>query len=204
MSSQEQSYAIFGGSFNPLHMGHLIIAQEAWHRFDLSQVIFVPASRNPLKEEPENSATPDLRLAMVRSVCDKDVRFRVEASEIRRGGKSYTIETVENIASRMPDAKIYLLLGIDTALQLEDWKEPQKLGEHCTVVVCNRPEELHREDEAVEILRRLQLPFELMPVPSIGISSSNIRKRLRMGKPIRYMVPDEVAEYIHQHNLYRD
>jgi nicotinate-nucleotide adenylyltransferase len=193
---------ILGGSFNPVHMAHLVLAQEAWFRLDLARVIFVPAAQNPLKDSPPEGASDDDRLALLRLVVDKDSRFSLDAHEIRRGGISYTIDTLRRLAALHHAAELYLLVGADAAMSLPEWKEIRAFRELCTVVICNRPGEPNFATGLPPQIAELELRYEFMPITPLDISASQIRKRLRIGKPIRYLVPDAVAEYIHRHNLY--
>jgi nicotinate-nucleotide adenylyltransferase len=193
---------ILGGTFNPLHHGHLIVAQEAWYRYELGRVILVPAARNPLKAEEPEGATPDQRLKMLKLIEDEDSRFSVDAVELRQGGPSYTIYTLKRVRDLHKDAELYLLLGADAALTLPQWKDVQKYGELCMVVVCDRPGHASFRDGIPQELKDLGLRIEFMPIPEMEVSATDIRKRIRMGKPIRYLVPDCVAEYVHQQKLY--
>jgi nicotinate-nucleotide adenylyltransferase len=193
---------ILGGSFNPVHFAHLAMAQEAWYRLELASVLLVPVARNPLREGPPEGATDEQRLAMLRLVCHEDSRFIVDASEVRQGGTSYTIETLKRLKSRNPDAELYLLIGADSALSLPRWKDIREFGELCAIVVCNRPGEADLSAGFPQELLDLELRLEYMPLPPLAISSSEIRRRIRLGKPVRYFVPDAVAEYIHEQQLY--
>ncbi len=193
---------ILGGSFDPPHIAHLMIAQEAWYRFELSHVCMIPAFQNPLKEA-EIGASAEQRMAMLRLACEADARFRVEGLEIRRGGKSYTIDTLRQLAQREPGSELYLLMGSDAAETLPQWKDVQQFGELCTIAVFSRPGEAALSGELAASLRGLGLRFEFMPVPGMDVSSSDIRRRVRQNRPIRYFVSDSVAEYIHMGALYR-
>lgn len=193
---------ILGGSFNPVHVAHMILAQEAWHRLELSRVLFIPASQNPLKPEPPAGASDDQRLAMLKLALGQDSRFCVDAWELRRGGVSYTIDTLRRLASLHLGAELYLLVGADAALTLADWKDVRDFRALCTVVICNRPGEPDLSAGLPLDLAELDLRYEFMPLPPLAISASEIRKRIRLGKPVRYFVADAVAEFIHRHKLY--
>jgi nicotinate-nucleotide adenylyltransferase len=195
---------ILGGSFNPVHIAHMVLAQEAWYRMELSRVIFVPVAHNPLKDEPPAGASDDERLALLKLALDKDSRFCVDALEIRRGGLSYTIDTLQRLAMVHAQAELYLLVGADSALTLPQWKDVRAFRELCTVVICNRPGETDFRAGLPPELKELDLRYEYMPIPPLAISASEIRKRVRMGKPVRYLVHDGVAEFIHKHSLYSD
>lgn len=193
---------ILGGTFNPVHQAHLVLAQEAWFRFELTRVIFVPAAQNPLKDTPPQGAKDEERLTLLKLALDKDHRFSVDAHEIRRGGISFTIDTLHRLAALHPAAELYLLVGADAALSLPKWKDILAFRELCTIVICSRPGEYDFSTGLPLEVEQLGLRCELMPLIPLDISSSMIRKRIRMGKPVRYLVPDAVAEYIHRHSLY--
>lgn len=193
---------ILGGSFNPVHIAHMILAQEAWHRLELSRVLFVPAAQNPLKQLPPAGASDDQRLAMLKLALGQDSRFGLDAWEIRRGGISYTIDTLSRLALLHHEAELYLLVGADAALSLAQWKDIGHYRELCTIVICNRPGEPDLSAGLPPELAELDLRYEYMPLPPLAVSASEIRKRIRLGKPVRYFVADAVAEFIHRHKLY--
>lgn len=203
MALSSERLGILGGTFNPVHLAHLLIAQEAWYRFDLAQVMFIPAARNPLRSDVESLASDDHRLAMLRLATEEDARFSVNAWELRKGGKSFTIDTLRHQREIRPTAELYLLIGADAALTLPQWKDVRDFRELCTVVICNRPGSTDMQRELPQELVALGLRLEVMPLPQLDISASEIRRRLRIGKPVRYFVPDAVAEYIHRQGLYQ-
>lgn len=202
MAQSNERIGILGGTFNPIHIAHLLLAQEAWYRFDLSQVLLIPAARNPLREDIDNLAADAHRMQMLQLATKGDSRFTVDGCELRRGGASYTIETLRLVNSQHPQAELYLLMGADAALTLPRWKDISSYSALCTIVVCDRPGSALLQQGLPPEIADLQLKYELMPIPQLDISSSDIRRRLRQNKPIRYMVPDAVAEYIHRQLLY--
>jgi nicotinate-nucleotide adenylyltransferase len=204
VTSSPDSLGILGGSFDPPHIGHLLIAQSAFYRFRLSRVVFSPAAKNPLKPDTtEPSATPDQRLAMLRLAIENDSRFVVDAYEVRKGGLSYTVDTLRRYRALYPETELYFLLGADAAATLPAWKEIEKFGELCTLAVYPRPEATEFSQSLPEELISLGLRYELIPMDYWPVSSSLIRRRLREGKPVRYYVPDGVTDYIYQSGLYR-
>jgi len=179
------------------------MAQEAWYRLSLAQVAFVPAARNPLKDDPRDETTDAHRLNMLRLAVGDDARFRVDPTELRRGGLSYTIDTLRRYADKYEPGELYSVMGSDAALTLPQWKDVELYGGLCTVVVCNRPGEADFSQGLPAEMRSLGLRFEFMPLPPLDVSSTEIRRRVRQGKPVRYFVPDSVAGYIHEHGVYR-
>ncbi|MCH7471421.1 nicotinate (nicotinamide) nucleotide adenylyltransferase [bacterium] len=201
-SEPTERIGILGGSFNPVHLAHLLVAQEAWYRLDISRVLFIPAAKNPLKHSPPVQATGAQRLKMLKLACAQDSRFTVVDSEIKRGGKSYAIDTLRALAKRYRGAELYLLLGADAALTLPKWKDIESFRDLCRVVLWNRPGSADLAGGVPDELAALGLRYEFMQIPPLQLSSSEIRRRVRQGKPVRYFVPDAVAEFIHQHSLY--
>lgn len=194
---------VLGGSFNPVHLGHLMIASEAHYRFNLGRVVFVPAAQNPLKEPGPEDASAAQRLAMLQLATEPDARFSVDAYDIRRPGPTYMVETLERLSRVNPGAKLYMILGSDCALELPRWKDAVRLLELCFLVVADRPGAGSFAGGLPEPLRGLVREWEFMPVPALEISASGIRARVRQGKPIRYFTPDPVAHYILEHRLYQ-
>jgi nicotinate-nucleotide adenylyltransferase len=197
-----EKLGLLGGSFNPVHLAHLVLAQEAWHRFELKRVIFIPVAQNPLKDDPREHTTDDHRLQMLKLALMDDARFGIDGQELRQGGVSYAVDTLRRYREQHKAAELYLLLGADALLSLPRWREIEAYGELCTVVFCNRPGEDDLAAGLPEQITELGLRYEFMPIPALDISSSAIRRRVRMGKPVRYLVPDNVAQYIHTHGVY--
>lgn len=182
---------IFGGTFDPPHVGHLVAAQDASDELRLDRLVFVPTSVQPLKGGAE-SAAPDHRAAMVQLLAGGDSRFSVDRMEIDRGGLSFTVDTLRTLRERWPEAEvdIVLLLGADAAQQFEKWKEPEAIRLLATVAVLTRG------------ASAAQPGFEIVQSRRVDISSTEIRERVRAGKAIRGLVTDSVADYIARHGLY--
>jgi nicotinate-nucleotide adenylyltransferase len=204
VASSPDSLGILGGSFDPPHIAHLLIAQAAYYRFRLSRVIFSPAATNPLKEATtEPLATADQRLAMLRLATENDSRFAVDAHEVRKGGYSYTIDTLRRYRGLYPDTALYFLLGADAAATLPQWKEVAAFGELCTLAIYPRPDAPDFSNGLPAELEGFNLRYEHVPLECWPISSSGIRRRLRDGKPVRYYVPDAVTDFVYQTGVYR-
>ena len=193
--------AIFGGSFDPPHVGHLLAAGDACDRLPLDRVLFVPAATQPLKAG-RAFATAEQRLVMVRLLAANDPRFEVSAVEVERGGLSFTVDTLSHFARLYPADERFLLLGADVLHSFGQWKEPQR------IVQLARPVLLERQRTGDE--RPRALPAELagdsvmrLPTRRIDVSSTEIRERVRLGKPVRGFVTDDVAAFIARDGLYR-
>lgn len=187
---------IFGGSFDPPHVGHLLAAQDAFDQLALDRLAVVPAATQPLKRRDTTPA--DARLEMTRLTFAGDPRVEVSSMELDRGGVSFTVDTLEEFAKRYPDAERFLLLGADVLDTFAQWREPGR------VLALARPVILARAGAAVA----LPAPYGAVPlVPletrRVDVSSTEIRARARAGKSIRGFVTDEVAALIERDGLYR-
>ena len=187
---------IFGGTFDPPHIGHLLIAQTVCEAETFDKVIFVPANKPPHKKKISDVGD---RLAMLSLAIEGNPNFEISDLEIRRGGISYTIDTLRSIEKNVIDAEdeLFYLIGSDSLLDLEFWKDPKEILKKCNVVVAIRPG-FRPSDIPAWILHRIQFAN----IPRFEISSSNIRKRWRENKTIRYLVTLPVWEYINKNNLY--
>jgi nicotinate-nucleotide adenylyltransferase len=188
---------IFGGTFDPPHVGHVLTAGDACETLALDRLIFVPAASQPFKVNAPAVASPKDRLAMVRLAIGGDARFEVSDIEIERGGLSYTVETLEALALSRPGAKLFLILGIDALTSFERWRSPQRIRELATIAVLIRGEsDFHESESRAGAVVRVSSR-------RIDVSSSEIRRRLREGKPITAFVAESVERYIATANLYR-
>jgi nicotinate-nucleotide adenylyltransferase len=187
---------LFGGSFDPPHIGHFLAAVDAFESLNLDRLVFVPAAVQPFKVDVQG-APPHHRLAMVRLLVGEDDRFAVDATEIDRAGVSYTVDTLEIFAQRYPTAERFLLVGEDAVAAFPSWREPGRILELARLAVLRRP--------AVAGERRPELPDGTIALATrlVDVSSTEIRERVRCGKSIRGFVPDPIAEYIETERLYR-
>jgi nicotinate-nucleotide adenylyltransferase len=192
--STEQKIGLFGGSFNPVQLGHLLVAQAAYEELGLSRLYFIPAAQSPFKAGAEQASPEDrvkmLRLALVgRTYCE------IDEQEVKRGGLSYTIDTVRDYLKRFPNAKFYWLIGADHVATLPKWREADELARLLEFVVIPRPGEPSTP---------LPPPFHgqaLQGFP-LGVSASQIRARIKAGQPIDLLVGPAVAEAIRNNRLY--
>jgi nicotinate-nucleotide adenylyltransferase len=185
---------LFGGSFDPVHHGHLIVAQVARDQLGLEALRFVPAREQPFKRG-RHRTTAEHRTAMLSLAIAGDPGFALERAELNRPGPSYTVDTLQDIRLREPETRLVLLLGSDAAAELPAWHQAERLLELARVVVFARP------GAAVPTSGWIS---EVIQVPAINISATDVRERVRRGQSVRYWVPDAVAEYISAHRLYWD
>jgi len=197
---------LFGGSFDPIHLGHLLMAEQFRSELDLDLVKFIPAKISPFKQS--YTPTPDKhRLEMLKLAIGAHPGFEVDPIEIQRGGVSYTIDTIEQLQSNQPDAKWFLLIGADSLKDFKKWKSPDKLLQLVDLVVARRggwPEPDWSELEGLVSSDRLRsIQSVRMDIPVMEISSTDVRKRIEQNRSIRFLVPAPVEVYIQEHQLYR-
>ncbi|MFQ5810380.1 MAG: nicotinate-nucleotide adenylyltransferase [Armatimonadota bacterium] len=183
---------IFGGSFDPVHLGHLIVAGAAADRLRLDRVHFVPAWTQPFKGGGHH-ASPEDRLAMLQAALHSDRRFVLDTREVARQGVSYTVDTLRELRAEFPDDELCLLVGADAAREMSAWHEADAILQLARIVVLTRP--------GVGATEQVDTA-ETLEVPRVDISATAIRERVRRGEPIRQLVPSEVADYIEAHRLY--
>ena len=188
---------VFGGTFDPPHVGHLLLASDAREALSLDRLIFIPAGAQPLKVNTPPVASAQDRLEMVRLAVADDAIYAVDDAEINRKGLSYTVDTLEHLSVRYPAAKLFLLLGEDSLGSFDQWRDPQRIRELASLAVMRR-------DGAAGA--------GVQPVPSgvlevsarrVDVSSTEIRERLRSGKSIKGFVPESVERFIEARGLYR-
>jgi len=187
---------LFGGSFDPVHHGHLLLAQDALEQLKLDRLFFIPASINPHKLDAAPQAPPHLRLEMLRAATRAQPLFSIDPLELEREGPSFTIDTVDAFHSRFPEAQIFLLLGEDNLPKLHSWHQFDRLRQLVAFVSFGRGAHA-AEADAPETGRRLE-----RLVRKIDISSTEIRARVAKGLPIQYLVPESVRLLIQSHALY--
>jgi nicotinate-nucleotide adenylyltransferase len=186
---------VFGGTFNPIHMAHLLIAEECRDRLNLDKVLFVPCAHPPHKRNDDIAPALD-RLAMVRLAIEGHRHFEVDSVELDREGPSFTKDTLAELARRHPDDEIYYIVGRDAFDEMPTWKAPEEIVKLAQLVVVNRPSDKRQSEDWYE-------PILRVVVPDLGISAEEIRFRVRMGRSIQYWVPAGVEEYIYEKGLYQ-
>lgn len=194
--------AIFGGTFDPIHVGHLAIAEDARWALKADQVVFVPAAQQPLKQGQTPGATAAQRLGMVELAVADNPRFTVWDGEVRRGGVSYTVDTVAQIHHASPDADLFFVLGADALALLPRWHQIERLITLCRFAVLRRPGAALALDDLTQTLPTLHDRITVIDGPLLTISATDVRQRLLRKQPVRYHLPHAVWHYIEQHGLY--
>jgi nicotinate-nucleotide adenylyltransferase len=192
---------ILGSAFNPPHLGHLALAQEALWQLELSEVVLMPAGDAPHKRIVDDPGR-EQRLAMTRLAAADDPRFSVSTLEVDREGPSYTYETLELLAGERGDTELVFVMGADAAVGLESWRRPERVIELARLAVARRSGVSDAEVSAV--LRSLGADGRatMLEMPEFGVSSSSVRERAAIGRPLRYLVPESVARFIEEKAVY--
>ncbi len=186
-----------GGTFDPVHIGHLLAAESAKEAVKLDEVWFVPTSIPPHKPQPGTDS--QTRCEMLKAAISSNPGFRLETIEMEREGASYTIDTVTALQAREPDAQFYWIIGSDMVGDLPNWRKIDELAERITFIGLERPDQPCDEASLPTFLRRRLLRAAM---PPLGISSTDIRRRLKDGRSIRYLVPEAVHDYIQGNDVY--
>jgi len=191
---------VMGGTFDPIHYGHLVTAEEALVQFTLDAVVFVPTGRPWMKQDRAVSPAEDRYLMTVIATASNP-RFQVSRVEIDRDGPTYTVDTLRTLAAQHPDAELYFITGADAMLEILEWKDPEEVLTTARFIAATRPGYDLARFESMEPAR--QAHVSRMSIPALAISSTDIRDRVLDGRPIRYLVPEGVKSYVEKAGLYR-
>jgi nicotinate-nucleotide adenylyltransferase len=195
---------IMGGTFNPIHIAHLVLAEQAYEQYELDEVVFMPSKR-PAYKDLNEVIEEEYRQRMIELAIADNPHFRVDTMEFYREGNTYTADTLLELTKKNPGVSYYFILGADSLFQLERWSRPEVIMQHATILAANR------EDKDVdlvnakikELINTYHATIHLLKIPQIDISSKMIRARIQEGETIRYFVPSVVQDYISKHNLYQ-
>lgn len=187
-----------GGTFDPIHSAHLLLAEQAREQLVLDKVLIVPAG-DPWRKSDQVVTPAGVRLEMVRLAVSGHDGFEVDDREVKREGATYTVDTLRELRQELdPEDDLFLILGDDALTDVPNWKEPAQLAEHAVIAVAPR-----------EGVMAVDLPFdptalEHIDMPTFDVSSTDLRRRARLGQSLRYMVPDAVADFIAENGVYQD
>lgn len=196
MKNSNICIGIIGGTFNPIHYGHLLAAEEARQKFNLKEIIFVPCAKPPHKDHKDIISAKD-RYEMICLAIASNKYFKVSDIEIKRQGISYSQDTIIELKKIYKDAQLFFITGADTIAELDSWRNISELLQLCHFIAVNRP------NYKLKIKKEYLNFIHILEVPGVNISSTEIRERIRQGKSIKYLVPEEVENYIYKHKLYQ-
>lgn len=183
---------VLGGSFDPIHIGHLILGEAAREQLGLDKVMYIPAG-NQWRKEGRDVASAEDRVAMVRLAVEGNPAFEVSSMEVDRDGPTYTVETLAQLQAESPGVEVSFIVGADALADTPHWKDPERIFELAAVCVAARAADVPMDDRVTRI-----------DMPVVGISSTEIRDRVKNGKSIKYLVPDAVERYVRERGLYAD
>ncbi len=193
-TSKREKVGVLGGTFNPPHLGHLIIADQVRDQLDLDKILFLPTAEPPHSSTEKKTISSDIRVELLDLAINDNPNFEMELFEVQKGGKNYTYDTMKALVDLYPAVDFYFIVGADMIEDLPTWYEIDKLVELVQFVGVNRPGYTVDTD----------YPLIMVDVPLVDISSSEIRKKVAMGCSIHYLIPKAVREFIEQEGLYQD
>ena len=197
---------IMGGTFNPIHNGHLIIAEQARQEYQLDLVLFIPAGVPPHKQQ-DSILDSTLRCEMIQCAIQSNPYFKLDTREVDSDLISYTYLTLGSLREQYPDANLYFIMGEDSIYAVSSWRRPEEIFSLATILIAVRNDESSYsriENQICEIQKRYNCTMNIIHSPSIMISSSDIRSNVAKSRSIRYLVPDSVAQFIADHDLYKN
>ncbi|MEM2661517.1 MAG: nicotinate-nucleotide adenylyltransferase [Nitrososphaeria archaeon] len=196
---------LMGGTFNPIHIGHLVTAEEAFYQFKLDEIIFIPSGKPPHKTDGDIAPAEDRYLMTVIATASNP-HFTVSRIEIDRVGPSYTVDTLREMKKIYgEETELFFITGADAIIEILTWKDPEIIADLCEFIAATRPGYSLRKFEELHLVGNKKLPkVHFMEIPALAISSTDIRKRVKEGRPIKYLVPEGVAEYLTKRGLYRE
>lgn len=195
---------VFGGTFDPIHIGHLIAAEEVRYHLRLDKILFAPAGQPPHKDPGSVSSVKD-RARMVELALAENSAFELSRVDLDRAGPSYTVETLRLLHEGLgPGTEIFFIIGMDSLSELRSWRNPERLISLCRLAVLNRPPYPEVDAGALDAaIPGISDRLEMVRMPGIDVASSDLRERVAAGLPIKYQVPDAVERYILENRLYR-
>jgi nicotinate-nucleotide adenylyltransferase len=197
---------IMGGTFDPIHNGHLMLGEYAYREFKLDQVWFMPNGNPPHKQDNVFQTTREDRMEMVTRSIEKYEYFRLEDYEIKRQEISYSYQTMEYFKEKYPENHFYFIIGADSLFMFEQWVHPERIVATCTILAAYRDDKNNRqvmEDKIAELNRKYNADFRLLVTPVLPMASHELRNRLQQGGSVTGEIPIEAEEYIREHHLYK-
>ncbi|MDO5135140.1 MAG: nicotinate-nucleotide adenylyltransferase [Eubacteriales bacterium] len=206
MSAERKRIGIMGGTFDPIHIGHLILGEKAYEQLDLDEVWFLPAGNPPHKRNRRGRASDQERSDMVHLAIQDNPHFRLSLEEMKEDGYTYTCRTLENLKKRDPHVDYYFIIGADSLYSFESWRHPERICAACSLVVAVRGHTSRErlEQEMERLSKRYNGHFLRLDTPVMDVSSHLLRRWRREGKSLRYYVPRQVIDYMDDHGIYLD
>jgi nicotinate-nucleotide adenylyltransferase len=203
--TEKKKIGIMGGTFDPIHLGHLILGEEAYRQLDLDQVLYMPAGNPPHKRNRTGRAADEDRVQMIRLAIAGNPHFALSLFDMREEGYSYTYRLLEALNSEYSDCEFYFIMGADSLVDFDTWMNPQRIANAARLVVATRNQMSSDSFEALLQKRREQYhgDFLRLDTPNLDISSQHLRELVGSGASVKYYVPDPVLDYIREHSLYR-
>lgn len=205
MEKTRRNVGIMGGTFDPIHLGHLILGEKAYEQLGLDKVWFMPSGNPPHKQNRTGQATDEQRVEMVKRAISGNPHFGLSLIEMHEEGYTYTYHTLEQLKKEHPDTNYYFIIGADSLFDFENWKEPARICRACTLVVATRnhtPLEI-LDGKMKELSRKFSGKFLRLDTMNIDVSSCLLRRWIEEGRSLRYYVPDHVIAYIEEQKIYR-
>lgn len=195
---------VFGGTFDPIHYGHLLLAETCRETLRLDQVRFIPAASPPHKQD-HHISDGHARADMLHLAVSGYPEFVVDRRELKRKGPSFTVDTLAEFSTEFPDAELYFLVGADSLRDLLTWREPERITQLATLVACNRPglPALNHQQISTWVGKELSDRIMTVQIPGTDISASELRDRVRFGRSLRFLTPRAVEAFVIEHRLYR-
>lgn len=195
---------IMGGTFDPIHIGHLILGENAYQQLGLSRVVFMPSGNPPHKKDREGRASDEQRMDMVKLAIASNTHFKFSSMEMNEDGYSYTYLTLEKLNEKHPDTRYYFIIGADSLFDFKGWRNPQRICDACTLVVATRNHTSDEElDKAIADVREtFGADIVKLNTENIDVSSHQLRDWIAAGKTVKYYAPDEVINYIKSYHVY--
>lgn len=200
----DKKVGIIGGTFNPIHLGHLILAEYAYDEYQLDEILFIPTGISYFKD-PNTVLDKKMRITLTGEAIEDNPHFALSTIETDRPGNSYTYETLEELKKKNPDVRYYLIIGADSLFQIDSWKEPDIIMKDAIILAASRNDqgiELLKE-KADELMKKFHSEIYILTCPMIDISSTDIRNRIKEGKSIKYLVKEQTENYIKKYQLYQ-
>ena len=199
---KRKKIGIMGGTFNPIHYGHLMLGETAYEQFGLDQVLIMPA-KNPYYKNISSNIKEENRVAMIQLAIEDNPHFCFSNVELKRSGNTYTVDTLDELTRAYPDVDFYFILGADSLYHIESWKDPAKILTLAKIVAASRTDSYSAIDAQIEYLNdKYDAQVLRLNSPNLEISSSYLRKQIELGRSCRYLLPDAVLHYIKEHKLY--